>query len=240
MSRDPIGERGGRNLYGFVENNVINRWDGIGLKATSPFEFVGAEPIIQDDGVYLGLWFGANDYLDRHPAYALFVVSLSVDVSECKKNGKSQSFNDSNNFFASRADGDVMISSKEIYLNPLNSRGVRKNSNGTIGGWKDFIPNKENGQFCTKGSIKISIKWYAMTTNPFRNWKPQQENYDPWWHDQTHLPNSPTLPSGFNPNENAFANGTQSIIIVWQCKGTEIQETTFPEIDSGYDRAKNR
>jgi hypothetical protein len=31
-SRDPIGERGGRNLYGFVGNNGVNRWDYLGLK----------------------------------------------------------------------------------------------------------------------------------------------------------------------------------------------------------------
>jgi hypothetical protein len=30
LSRDPIGEKGGVNLYGFVENNPINRWDILG------------------------------------------------------------------------------------------------------------------------------------------------------------------------------------------------------------------
>jgi len=33
-SRDPIGERGGLNLYGFVENDGINRIDYLGLKCT--------------------------------------------------------------------------------------------------------------------------------------------------------------------------------------------------------------
>jgi RHS repeat-associated protein len=32
LSRDPIGERGGRNLYGMVGNNPIGRWDFLGLK----------------------------------------------------------------------------------------------------------------------------------------------------------------------------------------------------------------
>ncbi|CAN5839374.1 hypothetical protein BH11VER1_BH11VER1_35680 [soil metagenome] len=31
-SRDPIGERGGSNLYGMVGNDVIGRWDQLGLK----------------------------------------------------------------------------------------------------------------------------------------------------------------------------------------------------------------
>jgi RHS repeat-associated protein len=32
LSRDPIGERGGRNLYGMVGNGPIDRWDLLGLK----------------------------------------------------------------------------------------------------------------------------------------------------------------------------------------------------------------
>lgn len=32
LSRDPIGERGGRNLYGMVGNDAVNQWDYLGLK----------------------------------------------------------------------------------------------------------------------------------------------------------------------------------------------------------------
>jgi len=32
LSRDPIGERGGANLYGFVENNAVVQWDVLGLE----------------------------------------------------------------------------------------------------------------------------------------------------------------------------------------------------------------
>ena len=35
-SRDPIGEKGGENLYGFVENDGVNRWDVLGLKQSAP------------------------------------------------------------------------------------------------------------------------------------------------------------------------------------------------------------
>ena len=31
LNRDPIGEKGGRNLYGMVENNSVNDWDKLGL-----------------------------------------------------------------------------------------------------------------------------------------------------------------------------------------------------------------
>jgi integrase/recombinase XerD len=39
-SRDPIGERGGVNLYGFVENNGISRWDFLGLKRIGFYQMV--------------------------------------------------------------------------------------------------------------------------------------------------------------------------------------------------------
>jgi RHS repeat-associated protein len=40
-SRDPIGEEGGMNLYGFVGNDGVNVWDYLGLKITDEnFEYV--------------------------------------------------------------------------------------------------------------------------------------------------------------------------------------------------------
>ncbi|MFC7339560.1 RHS repeat-associated core domain-containing protein [Haloferula chungangensis] len=38
LSRDPIGEQGGINLYGFVENDGVNRWEFLGLR---PYDTVG-------------------------------------------------------------------------------------------------------------------------------------------------------------------------------------------------------
>lgn len=38
-SRDPIGERGGENLYGFVGNNGVNSFDFLGLEQGTGYEF---------------------------------------------------------------------------------------------------------------------------------------------------------------------------------------------------------
>ena len=39
-SRDPIGERGGVNLYGFVGNDGVNKLDIMGLKSCEPHEYM--------------------------------------------------------------------------------------------------------------------------------------------------------------------------------------------------------
>jgi RHS repeat-associated protein len=58
LSRDPIGERGGRNLYGFVGNNPIRRVDPWGLawgnfQAVWHFYFGGGQDVtLQQAGLY--------------------------------------------------------------------------------------------------------------------------------------------------------------------------------------------
>ena len=37
LSRDPIQEKGGLNLYGFINNNVVNGWDRLGLDGPGSF-----------------------------------------------------------------------------------------------------------------------------------------------------------------------------------------------------------
>ncbi len=37
ISRDPIGEKGGKNLYGFLNNNVSNQWDVLGELPSTDF-----------------------------------------------------------------------------------------------------------------------------------------------------------------------------------------------------------
>jgi RHS repeat-associated protein len=52
-SRDPIGERGGVNLYGFVRNNGVNLWDYLGLQLDANdenFENFGPPNLFGGDG----------------------------------------------------------------------------------------------------------------------------------------------------------------------------------------------
>jgi RHS repeat-associated protein len=62
LSRDPIGEEGGVNLYGMVGNDAVNSWDVLGLEWTK----------INCSGVSEAV--GGS-------AYALFVASAKVSIS---------------------------------------------------------------------------------------------------------------------------------------------------------------
>ena len=44
MSHDPIGERGGVNLYGMVNNDPVGKWDYLGLEWYNPLTWSDSEP----------------------------------------------------------------------------------------------------------------------------------------------------------------------------------------------------
>ncbi len=74
-SRDPIGERGGVNLYGFVGNDGVNQWDMLGMKAPASIGKHGSFRISPDfvtDGRAPG-----NDAAFNNPTYT--IAGFNVD-----------------------------------------------------------------------------------------------------------------------------------------------------------------
>jgi len=59
LNRDPIGENGGLNLYGFVDNDGINYWDYLGLQIYDNTVMVKADYVLTR-GVSLKDAFGAG------------------------------------------------------------------------------------------------------------------------------------------------------------------------------------
>ena len=60
-SRDPIGERGGKNLYGFVGNDGVRRWDRLGLYCVQTSFRWTTEPMIVNSSLnFKGLGEGAQ------------------------------------------------------------------------------------------------------------------------------------------------------------------------------------
>ena len=79
VNRDPLGEQGGHNLYAYVRNNAINRWDYLGmvdgvevvaedggrLSVTSRLEAALARAIAERSSVARMSRSPADDYLDK-------------------------------------------------------------------------------------------------------------------------------------------------------------------------------
>ena len=63
LSRDPIGEKGGVNLYGFVENDPLNNVDYIGLLGLPTDPDSLSQAIWQ--AIRRGLWDQALDLIDQ-------------------------------------------------------------------------------------------------------------------------------------------------------------------------------
>jgi RHS repeat-associated protein len=54
LSRDPIGEDGGLNLYGYVGNQLVSLWDPIGLYSWEDFGYDAASVILTAADIALG------------------------------------------------------------------------------------------------------------------------------------------------------------------------------------------
>ena len=58
LSRDPIGERGGLNLYGFVGNDPVNAWDYLGLNELT---VIGGGPQVGQRGFFFSVAIETED-----------------------------------------------------------------------------------------------------------------------------------------------------------------------------------
>ena len=85
LNRDPVEEKGGVNLYGCVNNNVINKIDLLGLicelhkKVLLPWSFIGAMPGPDANS--------AQHLILCHSFYVVYVRNV-VEWYKCKCFGK--------------------------------------------------------------------------------------------------------------------------------------------------------
>jgi hypothetical protein len=173
-SRDPIGERGGINLYGMVGNDALNRLDFLGLKDKVPVikkidflreVWVATKSEVISAGKYLG-------YNYAREAFRLTLTGLTVD-----KNGR---------FVDKQAEYGGQICAKCIVCDDGSKRfhvmGTGPHQNNDRNGWNIFANKtvKEGkiifNSICPEGYEAIG--WYhghpletnkpdqVLTTNP--------------------------------------------------------------------------
>ena len=120
-SRDPIGERGGLNLYAFVGNDGLNYWDYLGFAQQSyeAYEIVISNHLRPKPGE------STEDFTDRAQALIIadVTVSTEVDVSECSwVDGTNQ-----DGYAVSECEGEIAISLKFEWKNRFDDPMSRMN-----------------------------------------------------------------------------------------------------------------
>jgi RHS repeat-associated protein len=146
LSRDPIGERGGLSLHGFVRNNPVSLSDKLGLFIIRP---VAGSPRVQTntDGSFGGAWASVVILPDEGSAFSGTVLHMKhteIHVTDCQGNVIADS---------------VQTVQKRI---PTNGRA----------GWelKDFrsapiysnVADVKGYGKCAKGRIIIKASWYHI------------------------------------------------------------------------------
>ncbi len=82
ISRDPIDEQGGLNLYVFVNNDPVNKWDGLGLAYGNPVSGLGrifpSDPYAPCGFYYLPGWDSGWD--DALKMFIMWLLGQSKNV----------------------------------------------------------------------------------------------------------------------------------------------------------------
>jgi RHS repeat-associated protein len=90
LSRDPIQERGGLNLYGYVGGDPLNRWDTLGLwQITISGGYIGGGQITLGNNGGSGLFNGQWNFGLKFGAAVGTSGSLDFSDSGCRKEGAS-------------------------------------------------------------------------------------------------------------------------------------------------------
>ena len=109
-SRDPIGERGGVNLYGFVGNDGVNRWDILGYASYTPGGpgygsmggSTGGGPLYQQElnrelyntqvrfntasMEFIGIWTKLRSYDFDEPKCCKYKKKIAAEISGAQRN----------------------------------------------------------------------------------------------------------------------------------------------------------
>ncbi len=242
LSRDPIEEEGGNNLYVFCMNSSLSSFDDFGGKA-SPFKFVG-DPRNKSGshGSYLGLWYPEN-------GIGSLFYSLDIRVQwgkcddDCKKPDTTEyNFSEQVSFWENeqsrRKDEN---GNRNIYLDLIDTNMIHPNgfahkradgenrSTLASSGLYDWSP----GINCTWANISIKIRWRALKGKVPAHFNGNTGN-NVTWHEYLE---KKKYEYDFLPvNESVLRSGVQTIKLWWSCESSKVDLCSCPKISNGPER----
>jgi RHS repeat-associated protein len=213
LSRDPIGERGGINLYGMVGNDAVNRVDHLGLitvrtRAKEPGEC----------GAYTVGFDFSLDQLATTDGYMIQEVSWTLKLRKAGGGFETTSGTFYESWPISKGTGMT------------NWRGPVQSGNTVV--QSTDISGRKGGE-CTEGSYeaKGTIRFHSVGTTglmPNSPGRPPADIPGPWAPNTGFsiggvpqagtLPSSPDQPPWWNnPSPNAEKEGSRRVFAEWNC-----------------------
>jgi RHS repeat-associated protein len=136
-SRDPIEERGGLNLYGFVGNSPANYWDYLGWQGCKPCKRKdGATPYVEESDDGIGNFFArAAGMPNRLVKLKCYVDGeKSCPRSPCKRSCKIKLSQTSIQVSGAGANVETLVNAPASELN-------QNITNAVTGGWREETIN---------------------------------------------------------------------------------------------------
>ncbi|MBE7540203.1 MAG: hypothetical protein HS122_17550 [Opitutaceae bacterium] len=145
IGRDPIGEQGGINLYGFCGNNPVDRWDILGMVAPEEARKILDVEINRDAKLFLGK---GETLTHSHPGQSLSEVSDAADFDLVMTRGELEMIaRGEQSYGAAGPSGESLaVGGSPIEMAPFV---VESTSGGTIGQpgfWGSFVPIYGSGR----------------------------------------------------------------------------------------------
>jgi RHS repeat-associated protein len=145
LSRDPIEEQGGLNLYGFVSNDPVNKWDRLGLQTPPSYYIVfPPEPPPFDEWII--------DYGHLYPSI-YFPDSIKTNIELCTRELEGSECS---------CDG-LIVFAANIVSHHSFFRWPNKEDPGELAG-VEIIGNEKDGKGPTKRNTKHELESKSCKT----------------------------------------------------------------------------
>jgi len=163
IGRDPIGEQGGINLYGFCGNNPVDRWDILGMVAPEEARKILDMEINRDAKLFLGK---GETLTHSHPGQSLSEVSDAADFDLVMTRGELEMIaRGEQSYGAAGPSGESLaVGGSPIEMAPFV---VESTSGGTIGQpgfWGSFVPIYGSGRAAIEDFENGRWGWGSINT----------------------------------------------------------------------------